>query len=82
MSADGVMVQVAKRVLDPESTQVMPIHSPNHAHPLELSKNNHAWSCDGATVFGNCKGKGRKDTAKRYKCTVCANFDLCELCIV
>jgi hypothetical protein len=57
------------------------IRSPSHAHPLKLSKTNQAWNCDGNTVFGRCKGEGRMGTAKRYKCTVCANFDLCEFCV-
>jgi hypothetical protein len=75
-------VEIVQRItVDPHSNSIKPVHSPHHAHPLQRCEKDQAWSCDGNTVFGRCKGEGRKDTGKRYKCTVCANFDLCELCV-
>ena len=58
------------------------INSPNHAHPLKLCSNANEWSCDGETVFGICKARTRRVVrVKRFKCLVCADFDLCEHCL-
>ena len=76
-----VLERIQKEAVKPDSNIVKPVHSPNHAHPLKRCEKSQAWSCDGNTVFGRCKGDGRKDTAKRYKCTVCVNFDLCDRCV-
>ena len=59
------------------------VHSTSHAHPLKLCPpGNERWQCDGKTVFGKCKADSKNvHIFNRYKCTVCANFDLCEQCL-
>ena len=66
---------------DDDSNETV-VNSPNHAHPLKLCLQTNEWSCDGLTVFGICKAQTRRvRRTKRFKCTVCANFDLCEHCL-
>ena len=81
MSDNDEKRSVGYSAFDPNSTQSKPLHSPSHAHPLRYYPGYGAWNCDGNTVFGRCRGDGRINRAKRYKCTVCANFDLCEFCV-
>ena len=78
---EGNQRTVAYSAFDPNSNQSKTLYSPNHAHPLKLMFAHQAWNCDGNTVFGRCRGEGRLTNAKRYKCTVCANFDLCQYCV-
>ena len=57
-------------------------HFQNHSHPLKLCVSDKKWKCDGVTVFGRCKAEMRcLPRVKRYKCTKCENFDLCDQCL-
>ena len=65
-----------------QSTPNEIIHSANHAHPLRFCLGDERWRCDGETVFGRCKAETRNiQRVNRFKCTVCANFDLCDQCL-
>jgi len=57
-------------------------HSQNHSHPLKLCVSVKKWKCDVVTVFGRCKAEMRRlPRVKRYECTKCADFDLCNQCL-
>ncbi len=60
----------------------MSFHSQNHYHPLKLCVSDKKWKFNRVRVFGRCKAEMRRlPRVKRYECTKCANFDLCDQCL-
>ena len=60
--------------------------SANHAHFFKESFIKTAWLCDGKSIFGKCKSDldrvwNNDVSGKRFKCTVCPDFDLCSKCL-
>jgi len=59
-------------------------YSQNHDHSFEIEKvePGEKWECNGIKMLGVCKSKKlNKEKSTCYKCTLCLDFRLCQLCL-
>ncbi len=63
-------------------------YSPNHEHNFEIDEDefeDDEWRCNGFRMLGACKSKkfdiNQKKELILYKCTLCNDFRLCQLCL-
>ena len=53
----------------------------NHEHGFKIVYDNkRRWYCDGYKIYEKCKSKVIDYKTKRFKCIVCDDYDLCQLC--
>lgn len=68
-----------------ENKEKIKFFSANHPHALIKIDRDNGWRCNGGSIFGRCKSGldyfNMSFGKARFKCTECADFDLCAECL-
>jgi hypothetical protein len=81
---DSKLVHQMSRTESVSVDTVEKFYSSNHDHNFEIDNDtdDESWICDGFRMLGACKSdKLNKEMTVCYRCTLCNDFKLCQLCL-